>query len=714
MFGYQEVNPQELSIVVDYRVEGGLQGLRSKIKELVFELFLMSVELRVLDSILQFADQEGYALEDALRSRRRTSGDVQEAVQWLERNATKSSALKRRKYDNVDDFESHLEDYTKEKDSKTEDLENVEEDEERVLLRHQRNREKFGTKTRFRNLKYPPRTKVDSGLATIYGEYHDSQSSNIQHYESVNDNSRDPLNSEVTSRYGDDVSQLVSGYSVVQDHLGEIDDSFLYGHGGDHPTAGEGLQADGVKKSHFPVVTTQEFSISNERYISSRFFLNKGRSSIQNPDHEPLSGRPTENEKEDTETFSSCTAQNIGDYVFIGDPLRQSVGKTMQPRQHPEQAIAIHSSRNLSSNLELGETQIQNRMGEMKKDLPHLVKESLNIQYQGSHSSPAAERSNTYPNEKEFGVYVTITDNGKLSRNTYHGLYSTSPEQKRPTYDKTKYQNSGPDLFPNFYDQLGSSTSATSAKQSTRVSVTTQHSQQSSRTVSGSNQSYESDRLERKYVSNVHTTSAISSPLSSVKSSNTAMPIKLPPIAREKMLLQKASEKSLPIKAKQSEFPSSPIIAASDCQQCEHCGAVGSSICRKCFMIRCERCREKINNDLCPKLQDGEKRGHLFVDLSSRTSSQSSDAYSEQFSANTTEIRSHGEEKEQWNCQRCTMLNPHSNTVCSTCATTRDMEEPSRPVTGSRNCPQCTYANPEGAKVCTMCHKTMDEFSTNV
>ena len=122
---------------------------------------------------------------------------------------------------------------------------------------------------------------------------------------------------------------------------------------------------------------------------------------------------------------------------------------------------------------------------------------------------------------------------------------------------------------------------------------------------------------------------------------------------------------------------------------CEHCSVPASCICRRCYQLVCGKCTTVFATDLCT-VTKGE---HQFANLTA------SEGKGEQ---------GIGISGEEWSCLRCTYVNPAENKICAMCSTTRGLSvvELSKP--GSRVCRSCTYHNKENAKNCGACLRSLD------
>ena len=110
----------------------------------------------------------------------------------------------------------------------------------------------------------------------------------------------------------------------------------------------------------------------------------------------------------------------------------------------------------------------------------------------------------------------------------------------------------------------------------------------------------------------------------------------------------------------------------------------------------CEKCQIIFNTDQCEKTQ-GQ---HDFFNLRW-------DKKSGEKSCERGALGSSAESTENWNCARCTFVNPAENNVCTMCATTRGVSKLELPEPGSRVCRGCTFHNKEGSHVCAVCGKTL-------
>ena len=144
---------------------------------------------------------------------------------------------------------------------------------------------------------------------------------------------------------------------------------------------------------------------------------------------------------------------------------------------------------------------------------------------------------------------------------------------------------------------------------------------------------------------------------------------------------------------------------ASSRKPCDVCSLeVFEFICMACYKMLCEKC-QFFSTDQCEKTQGQHEYLRLRGDKKSRVKSSERGAFG-----------SSAESTENWNCARCTFLNPTEHSVCSMCATTRGVSNLNLPEPGSRVCRGCTFHNKEGSHVCAVCGKTLrlDTIDTTV
>ena len=139
-----------------------------------------------------------------------------------------------------------------------------------------------------------------------------------------------------------------------------------------------------------------------------------------------------------------------------------------------------------------------------------------------------------------------------------------------------------------------------------------------------------------------------------------------------------------------------------DRNHCEMCNLQGKSICIHCHLFVCGKCKEIYNTDLC----DVTKGKHRFKDLKGTLESERKSELSSQHYDNMNEGIGNG--GKDWSCLRCTFLNPPDHKICAMCATTRGLSTVELTQAGSRVCRSCTFHNKENATVCGTCHRTLD------
>ena len=139
-----------------------------------------------------------------------------------------------------------------------------------------------------------------------------------------------------------------------------------------------------------------------------------------------------------------------------------------------------------------------------------------------------------------------------------------------------------------------------------------------------------------------------------------------------------------------------------DRNHCEMCDLQGKSICIHCHLFVCGKCKKIYNTDLC----DATKEQHRFKDLKGTLESERKSELSSEHYDNMNE--GIGNSRKDWSCLRCTFLNPPDHKICAICATTRGLSAMELTKAGSRVCRSCTFHNKENAKVCETCHKTLD------
>ena len=846
-FGYREISSEELSIVdsLDSKYsENRLQPVMDATKNIVFELFLMSVELTVLVPILKFAKKEGYSIEDALRARRRTKGGVQEAVDLLEKHAHKSFASKRRKLqDDIESMASLRDDYPTLKGNGKEDVsrDGREENEnaEDALQRHQQNREKFVTRAGPSSVKYPPGNGIEAGLKSNEIQQYRLGAMDVSGHGANESVLGELANSTARDGYGGDAKWPVGvGYNMV---VNDFDDADLYGHSGsgmrfDHDTAPKVNQPKDDCGALPPFSTTvvtpkvtytqkalqpEKIDVPSENFATMDAFLNMVKSTDGHTHQDQIYGKlwncttsavlPPYNPVDEPPPPYNETRDSDG-YVFVENPERNidkkmvmerpvpSKPKTQEPYHYPGQAKSTDPSVNLSfcnkgfqhcSTSGYGD---RNRayLGDVAKDDLSAVNAQMQCCLKIQHSSLPYEPSTTRRVDLRKDVsdrsasavsgqrdsissvldgsamttFPDVTrDMSKQTSSRNRGTYSTLPDQKPATCSRENISDADPTNLsrtrssdPIVKQSTGRSLVSTrsSAFPSNAVSSVSNAdfrysapgsvhgnpplaSTSSAERSSGFNSS---SKIDPSYSSGTNQATATEKKLFDSKSLHlggnitkhfpqfdaslsaaTALTVNIPPADTRKK--ESFAEKSTRVTEEPKMYnlrssSSNPVREGTVCDHCQLEG--GASICRDCFKISCNDCQEIFLTDLCPKVtKEGIKGPHIFIRLSSKRTSKSkltgqSSRSSEQAPAGTpsSDDQPDGTGMEEWSCERCTMLNPPNNTVCSACATTRGLEEPTPSKAGSAVCGECTYHNAEGAKVCEMCHKTLDRSETYI
>ena len=110
------------------------------------------------------------------------------------------------------------------------------------------------------------------------------------------------------------------------------------------------------------------------------------------------------------------------------------------------------------------------------------------------------------------------------------------------------------------------------------------------------------------------------------------------------------------------------------------------------------------NTDLCEKA----KSEHDYFSLRDEKKGRKKTSHRERKkSKKRGTLGSSAKSTENWNCARCTFVNPAEHSVCSMCAKTRGVSIKLVPEPASRVCRACTFHNKDGSHVCEMCGKTL-------